>query len=88
MVRREKIEIIMELLEESKEPKKITYLMHKTNTNQINCKRYIDALAKAGFMEIIGDPPRVKYKATIKGIGWLKHLRESSKGLEEFNEYW
>jgi len=87
-LRREKQTIIIEMLEEAKEPKKITHLMYRSNQNQICCKRYTNALLQAGFFENVGNASRPEYRTTLKGIEWLNNLKKSSEGLKEFNKYW
>jgi predicted transcriptional regulator len=87
-VMRDKPEIIIKILEEAKTPKTIAALSHKANLNLAAGRRYVNALSKANYLDEIEGSKKPEYQINMDGIDFLKALRNSSKGLERFNEYW
>ena len=82
--RRDKTIIIIEILETAKKGVKPTNLMYRTNMNFNGLIRYANALIECGYLE---ETSR-KYKTTPEGLEALKSLREASRVLGKFNEYW
>lgn len=54
--KRDKLDIIVDLLEAVKEPAKKTHLLYTTKINYYQLIRYLDLLSRPGLLEEISDP--------------------------------
>lgn len=64
--RRDKLEIMLNLLDVSRQPIKKTHLLYNTNMNFNQLKQYLDMLLTMGLIEIVHRPFK-GYKITSKG---------------------
>jgi len=76
--RRDKLEIIAEILEAAKNGSVKTRIMYKTNLNFFQFEQYVNNLLQARLVKIMNDARRKIYKTTEKGCLLLKYLRETS----------
>jgi len=83
-IRRSKLEMYLDLLKvlATRDPLKLTHIMHMTNLNCSVSKKYLDFLTLQGLVEekIIGRE-RIVYAITQRGLTVLKQLRELKEVL-------
>jgi predicted transcriptional regulator len=74
--RRDRLKIITEIMEVSKEEKLKTRIMYKVNLsfNQIN--EYLSFLTEMGFIKIQVAGKKKSYKTTVKGYSFIENYRE------------
>jgi predicted transcriptional regulator len=65
-IRRDKLDIILRILEVGNAPVKKTHILYKAGINFYQLTRYLDLLLKTGMMEETKDP-YVAYRTTEKG---------------------
>lgn len=65
-IRRDKLDIILRILEVGNTPVKKTHILYKAGINFYQLSRYLDLLLKTGMMEEV-DNPYVAYRTTEKG---------------------
>ena len=65
-IRRDKLDIILRILEVGSVPVKKTHILYKAGINFYQLSRYLDLLLKTGLMEQIEDP-YIVYRTTEKG---------------------
>lgn len=65
-IRRDKLDIILRILEVGNAPVKKTHILYKAGINFYQLSRYLDLLLKTGMMEEV-DTPFVGYRTTEKG---------------------
>jgi Predicted transcriptional regulator len=65
-IRRDKLDIILRILEVGNTPVKKTHILYKAGINFYQLSRYLDLLLKTGMMEEIVTP-FVAYRTTEKG---------------------
>ena len=65
-MRRDKLDIILRILEIGNSPVKKTHILYKAGINFYQLSRYLDLLLKTGMMEQI-DEPFVAFRTTEKG---------------------
>ncbi len=65
-IRRDKLDIILRILEVGNTPVKKTHILYKAGINFYQLSRYLDLLLKTGMMEEIATP-FVAYRTTEKG---------------------
>lgn len=84
--KRDKLELILDLLEESLEPVKKTHLLYRTKINHAQLTRYLDLLLDLGMMDEI-DEPLDGFLITDKGRIALelfsKARRETTRPVEK-----
>ncbi len=83
--RRDKAEIIEEILQETINWKSKTYIISRANMNPFNNK-YLNALVKTGYLKEkknLYGYPKYQYKITKEGLELLKLLKEVSMKLEK-----
>ncbi|MCI0565251.1 MAG: winged helix-turn-helix domain-containing protein, partial [Nitrososphaera sp.] len=78
-IRRDKLDIILRILEVGNTPVKKTHILYKAGINFYQLSRYLDLLLRTGMMEEI-TTPFVAYRTTEKGRVLMKLF--SSVGLE------
>lgn len=67
--RRSAFEVRMAVLRVAAEGSaKPTHIMYRSNTSWTILQRNLDALLSAGFIERLGDVPRVEYAITERGL--------------------
>lgn len=64
--RRDKLDIILRILEIGNSPVKKTHILYKAGINFYQLSRYLDLLQKTGMMEQINEP-YVAFRTTEKG---------------------
>ncbi len=70
-IRRDKLDIILRILEVGNTPVKKTHILYKAGINFYQLSRYLDLLLKTGMMEEI-ETPYVAYRTTEKGRVLMK----------------
>ena len=65
-IRRDKLDIILRILEVTSTPVKKTHILYKAGINFYQLSRYLDLLLKTGMMEEISSP-FIAYRTTEKG---------------------
>src|SRR5262245_27812602 len=65
-IRRDKLDIILRILEVGNSPVKKTHILYKAGINFYQLSRYLDLLLKTGMMEEV-QAPFVAYRTTEKG---------------------
>lgn len=65
-IRRDKLDIILRILDIGNTPVKKTHILYKAGINFYQLTRYLDLLLKTGMIEQI-DEPFVAYRTTEKG---------------------
>jgi predicted transcriptional regulator len=65
-VRRDKLDIILRILEIGNSPVKKTHILYKAGINFYQLSRYLDLLLKTGMMEQVNEP-YVAFRTTEKG---------------------
>jgi predicted transcriptional regulator len=65
-IRRDKLDIILRILEVGNSPVKKTHILYKAGINFYQLSRYLDLLLKTGMMEEV-QTPFVAYRTTEKG---------------------
>ena len=65
-IRRDKLDIILRILEVGNSPVKKTHILYKAGINFYQLSRYLDLLLKTGMMEEVSSP-FVAYRTTEKG---------------------
>jgi predicted transcriptional regulator len=65
-IRRDKLDIILRILEVGNSPVKKTHILYKAGINFYQLSRYLDLLLKTGMMEEVTSP-FVAYRTTEKG---------------------
>ncbi len=78
-IRRDKLDIILRILEVGNSPVKKTHILYKAGINFYQLSRYLDLLLKTGMMEEV-QTPFVAYRTTEKGRVLMKLF--SSADLE------
>ena len=78
-IRRDKLDIILRILEVGNSPVKKTHILYKAGINFYQLSRYLDLLLKTGMMEEV-QTPYVAYRTTEKGRVLMKLF--SSADLE------
>ncbi len=89
--RREKYQILLEVLRGCVEEEKPTRLMYKTNLSWATLHKYLDTLVEDGYIDEIslGDRRKVDkrchfvYKTSEKGTEFLRSYGEFEKGLRD-----
>ena len=74
--RRDELEIMLNLLDVSRQPIKKTHLLYNTNMNFNQLKRYLDMLLGMGLIEIVHSPFK-GYRITNKGERFVTTLNPS-----------
>jgi len=77
-LRRNKIDIVREILSKAVDGIEKTTIVYSTNLNFARAEKYIDIPLEEGLIRPLGGP-KVKYKTTYKGLKFLKLC----KNLEE-----
>jgi len=80
--RRNKSEILQEILNICSHGENITQIIFKANSNINAIKPIIDSLMKDNLLETIDGSP-VQYKTTTEGMAFLKRLKVLQDELEE-----
>ena len=75
-IRRDKLDIILRILEVGSSPVKKTHILYKAGINFYQLSRYLDLLLKTGMMEEV-QTPYVAYRTTEKGRVLMKLLSAS-----------
>jgi predicted transcriptional regulator len=70
-IRRDKLDIILRILEVGSSPVKKTHILYKAGINFYQLSRYLDLLMKTGMMEEV-QMPYVAYRTTEKGRVLMK----------------
>lgn len=65
-IRRDKLDIILRILEIGESPVKKTHILYKAGINFYQLSRYLDLLLKIGMMEQINEP-YAAFRTTEKG---------------------
>jgi predicted transcriptional regulator len=65
-IRRDKLDIILRILEIGNSPVKKTHILYKAGINFYQLSRYLDLLLKTGMLEQINEP-YVAFRTTEKG---------------------
>ncbi|MEM3442950.1 MAG: DUF4364 family protein [Candidatus Bathyarchaeia archaeon] len=76
--RRDRLEIIAEILESAKEGCAKTRIMYKTNLNFLQFEQHISSLLEAKLIEVADNGRGKIYKITEKGNLLLQRLKETS----------
>lgn len=80
-MRRTRLDIIINIMEEATMGVNKTSIVYRTNLNFTLADKYLDMLQKQGFIETRSE----KYKTTEKGIKFLEKAKEVAQQLEEPN---
>ena len=73
--RRDRISILVDMLEVIGDGARKTHIVYKANLNFESCRRYLNALRNAELIDIrVGSP--MKWSITEKGRAFLKKYRE------------
>lgn len=75
-IRRDKLDIILRILEVGSSPVKKTHILYKAGINFYQLSRYLDLLLKTGMMEEV-QTPFVAYRTTEKGRVLIKLFSSS-----------
>ena len=70
-IRRDKLDIILRILEVGSSPVKKTHILYKAGINFYQLSRYLNFLLKLGLLEELSEP-YVGYRTTEKGRACLK----------------
>ncbi|MFB0514040.1 MAG: winged helix-turn-helix domain-containing protein [Candidatus Bathyarchaeia archaeon] len=84
--RRDRHDIVAEILKTAKEGKIKTHIMYKARLSYAQIYEYLDLLAKKGFLENTKIERKRKistmYRTTQKGIDLLNHIESANKLFE------
>lgn len=73
--RRDRISILVDMLEAIGDGARKTHIVYKANLNFESCRRYLNSMRNAGLVEIhVGS--QMKWAITEKGHAFLKKYRE------------
>lgn len=83
MVRRSRIEVIVDVLSEALTETNKTRIMYRANLNFVRFKRYLSELLKKGLIMEVRNNPKdgVFYKTTEKGRELLEILKKAQEYL-------
>lgn len=79
MQRRDRLEIIKDLLESLEKNKgalKQTRLMYKANLSHLQMKGYLEGIEKKGYIKIIKNENNLIVNITSEGLKFLQKIRE------------
>lgn len=81
MPRRNRFDIIMEILSIAKGGSNKTAILYGANLNSKLIKKYIDELVEKQFLEVTENGPK-RYKTTKKGLRFLKNYKDILENFE------
>lgn len=73
--RRDKVSILLDMLEAIGDGARKTHIVYKANLNFESCRKYLNAMRNAGLVEIRIESP-MKWAITEKGRVFLKKYKE------------
>jgi len=73
--RRDKVSILLDMLEAIGDGARKTHIVYKANLNFESCRKYLNAMRNAGLVEIRIESP-MKWAITEKGREFLKKYKE------------
>ena len=74
--KRTELEIIAEMMEYTKQPRKRTHIMYRLNFSFEMLKRYLSKTIKLGLLMEVEGNPRKEFKRTQKGKKFLEAYTE------------
>lgn len=85
VVKRDKLEIVQEILQKSIGGATKTYIVYKVNLNFRTVNPYLDLLTSRGLLEVSSGSSKI-YKTTEKGISLLRDLEKVRDGMESIKK--
>ena len=80
--RRGALQIMADILSATRAPTNKSGIMRKANLNAKRAGRYISYLVEKGFLSISDERGRTLYRATEKGLSWLREYEELAAEYE------
>ena len=79
--RRDRLNIIAEILDVATESKLKTHIMYMVNLSCSQVKEYISYLTERGFLRVLVENGKKLYETTTKGSRYIENYREMSNFL-------
>jgi predicted transcriptional regulator len=82
IIRRDKLDLIADILAVCKDETMKTHIIYKSRINFYQLSRYLKLLINSGMLQVTYDPEHEYYKTTDKGLSLLSFLESVIKTEE------